>query len=271
MRKMKQTFYFGPPERRLFGAYHPPHSGTPPSSAALLINPFGQEAVRVHRLYRVVAERLAERGWAVMRFDPYGTGDSAGADEELELVGWADDLRRANEELATRSHATVTTWIAARLGAAVALIACRSNSPRRLLLWEPILDGPRYLRTLRQGHLDTLHRSYGVAAAALQGIPSASDAAGTEAIGFALSPTLLEQLAGLDLSGEAIAAGTEAVVLASPHDAWSGAWRARVDRSPRFVTIAHDFDWIAEEALNTALVPPHVVRALLQHAAGDDQ
>ena len=44
--------------------------------------------VRAHRLLRVLAERLARNGIAVMRFGPYGAGDSLGNDEQLDLAGW---------------------------------------------------------------------------------------------------------------------------------------------------------------------------------------
>src|SRR4051812_43750768 len=62
-------FYFGAPERRLLGLFHPSATAVRGARAVLLCNPFGQEAVRSHRVYRVLAERLARGGIAVLRFD----------------------------------------------------------------------------------------------------------------------------------------------------------------------------------------------------------
>ena len=69
--------WFGPEEGPLFGWLHWPDDGTA-RAGVVVCPPSGYEAVCAHRTLRVVAERLAERGFAVLRFDYDGTGDSAG-------------------------------------------------------------------------------------------------------------------------------------------------------------------------------------------------
>ena len=63
--------------RQLAALYHPPTSADR-GRAVLILNPLGQEAVRAHRLLRVLADRLARLGVHVLRFDFHGCGDSAG-------------------------------------------------------------------------------------------------------------------------------------------------------------------------------------------------
>ncbi len=86
-------------QRRLFASYHIAEGNVRRGHGVVLCNPFGQEALRAHRLYRVLAERLARSGIDVMRFDYYGTGDSSGEDQEGELSGWTRDIRTVHDEL----------------------------------------------------------------------------------------------------------------------------------------------------------------------------
>ena len=55
-------FRFGLPTRQLYGVFHPAAQPRTPAIGVTLCNPFGQEAVRTHRLYRIMAERLARAG-----------------------------------------------------------------------------------------------------------------------------------------------------------------------------------------------------------------
>lgn len=193
-------FFFGPLERRLFGIFQPAQTAGGARAAALFCNPLGQEAIRTHRLYRVLADRLALAGFDVMRFDYFGTGDAAGDDVDGELEGWGADVAAAHAELLSRSRAQRNVWMGARLGATIAAGATvRLDQPlHRLVLWEPILDGLRY-----QQEVSTLHRL--TLEASFAGGPNpwpdvvATDpqAAEREYIGFDLGPALRMQLSAL--------------------------------------------------------------------------
>src|SRR6185369_16185836 len=89
---------FGASARRLFGLYQPPSAGTGNAQCVVLCNPFGQEAIRSHRLLRVLGDRLARAGFAVLRFDYSGTGDSDGDDSEADLGRWVEDVLSADAE-----------------------------------------------------------------------------------------------------------------------------------------------------------------------------
>ena len=89
---------------------------TAPQRAVLILNPFGQEAVRTHRLLRVTADRLARSGFDVLRFDYFGSGDSPGTDECADLQGWAQDVIAAHRMLREFSKAAHISWLGIRLG-----------------------------------------------------------------------------------------------------------------------------------------------------------
>ena len=234
----------------------------------LLCNPFGQEAVRIHRFLRVLSDRLSRAGVDVLRFDLFGTGDSAGEDEEGELDGWRGDLSAADRELRRRSGAIDVTWFGARLGASLAVRAsgAADHRPQCLLLWDPVLDGAAYLDHLRLKHVETLESSYGIGGPnwrARLGDPAAfSD----EALGFGLSAVLREQLGALTAGSLTPPSGIDITVLGGPSDGQLETWmRAQRDGGlpVRFVPMSLDFDWTAEEALNTALVPAEALRQCL--------
>ena len=69
--------YFGA-SQQLLGAFHVAQRLQPRSTAVLLCNPFGEEASRSHRTFRVLATQLERTGFSVLRFDYSGTGDSLG-------------------------------------------------------------------------------------------------------------------------------------------------------------------------------------------------
>lgn len=268
-----QPFNFGPPERRVFGIWHPAGFGASAQPGVLLCNAFGQEAVRAHRMMRVLAERLARAGHPVLRFDYHGTGDSMGDDLDGDLDGWAADVHAADRELRSRSGAQSTVWIGMRLGAAVALRAAQ-QAPEplaRLLLWDPVLDGARYLRHLRQRHVASLEEAF-----SLMPVPSPAELARDptrfcdEAIGFALAPRLREQLAGLRPSGHRWPTRPRSIVVIGEPDGDDAAdLSAACKREParvQTVAVRHGIDWTTDEAGDNALVPAAALMQLMEQA-----
>src|SRR5690606_4717969 len=91
--------YFGDRSRRLFGVYSPGHAGAGRARGAVLCAPWGPEYLRAHRSLAQLGKWLNEAGVHVLRFDWYGTGDSAGDMSDARLDGWLDDLGQAIDEL----------------------------------------------------------------------------------------------------------------------------------------------------------------------------
>lgn len=137
--------HFGP-HGGLFGLYHPGAFGA--KTAVLLCPPLGQDLIRCHRLYRQLAHVLAGQGTAALRFDYYGTGDSAGGSEEVEWLRCLEDVATAAEELRLRSGCERIVGFGARLGASLALAAADNARLDELILWDPVLDGAAHVAAL---------------------------------------------------------------------------------------------------------------------------
>jgi pimeloyl-ACP methyl ester carboxylesterase len=92
---------------------------------------------------------LAQEGHHVLRFDYFGTGDSAGRVEEGSLSAWVEDIQQAALELREISGARQLSILGKRLGGALAIKACRAGlDAKRLVLWDPVVKGRDYVSEL---------------------------------------------------------------------------------------------------------------------------
>ncbi len=259
---------FGPASRQLFGLFHEPEYGRDSNVSVLICPPFGQEAIRAHRLFRVLGDRLARSGVSVLRFDYFGTGDSPGDDIEGELDGWRRDIGTAHEELRRRNPGGRIVWLGARLGATLAVLAAKSGrcDPARLLLWDPVIDGPAYLDELRVSHVDALDRSFCIPDPAWhRQLEKDPDAFTDTLLGFGVSPMLRQQLRGLTPASLALTALHETVVLADDEDKPAKGWCA--EQSARhmpvkLVPFQHPLIWTSDPHPNNAMVPAEAVQRL---------
>lgn len=253
-------FRFGPDNQPLYGVLHPAAT-EPARMAVLLCNPWGQEAIRIHRFYRVLADRLAHAGIATLRFDYYGTGESAGDDLDGDLTRWRADIHSAHIELKRRTACQAIAWVGARLGGTLACMAASEVAapPTKLLVWEPVLDGHAYLKALAADHVKALRNPYRPPMAA------AGDRPRGEALGFAMSEGLMAQIASIECSQFTPLASVQTTVLAQPGDATMAKLVEHLSAEghpTRLLRLAETFQWTADEALNTALVPPAALQRL---------
>jgi pimeloyl-ACP methyl ester carboxylesterase len=202
--------YFGSRERLLFGLYTPARSGAVSSRAVVLCAPFGQEYLRAHRSLRQLAVMLADVGYHVLRFDYFGTGDSAGELSEADVAGWEDDIRTAIDELRDTCNARRVSLVGLRLGAALAArVAARSGADvDAVVLWDPIVDGGRYVRGLLQDATNGRRPP--------RGRPDADGAC--EVLGFSLSAALAREIGGVNLHDVVASMPARALVLVSDFD-----------------------------------------------------
>jgi uncharacterized protein len=262
--------HFGPQERTLFGLFHPPDCNVRTDSAVVICNPFGQEAIRAHRVLRVLADRLARQGHAVLRFDYFGTGDSTGDDAQGDLAGWFTDVIAADAELRRRSGVSGIVWLGMRLGGTVALGASQTATarPSRLVLWDPVLEGRRYLDLLRRRHVENLDAAF-----SLCGRPTAQERAVDpqmfleEALGFAISPVLRQQLLALTPGSVEWPRSVPVSLVIDPaqeDQLATSSLTALNLPSLQMQRVGHGVDWLTDSAENTALVPAQAVAALVQ-------
>lgn len=264
-----QPVCFGPPERRLIGIFHPAASDAVKKTGVVLCKPFGQEAIRAHRLFRVLADRLSRNGHTVLRFDYYGTGDSMGDDREGCLSGWCDDLLAADRELRSLSGAASTAWTGMRLGASVALLAA-AQAPQhlaKLVLWDPVVDGQQYLGFLRAQHVAALEDAYSLPQRPSPAVLAQDPATyRDEAIGFEMSRRLREQIEMLDVKTHVWPAKPNSIVVINDPENAGGDAVSRVcnmdHNNLQLVVLRHGTNWTNDTAGNNAIVPAQALTQL---------
>lgn len=142
-------FFFGSAERQLFGVYHASHASVAERGAAVLCPPWGPEYIASHRVLRRLALMLSERGYHVLRFDYFGTGDSAGSREDGDMETWYEDASAAVDELRDMSGISSVSVFGIRLGAAIAWrLAVGRSDVNAVVMWDPVVDGARYIQDL---------------------------------------------------------------------------------------------------------------------------
>jgi dienelactone hydrolase len=140
-------FYFGTKEHRLFGAYDPPRDGG--GRGVVICYPWAREYLLAYSTLRHLARQLAARGLHALRFDYTGTGDSAGDESDAGQERWLADIGLAIEELKDVGQVAAVGLVGMRYGAALAAQAAAARSDvDRLVLWDPVFDGPAYLAEL---------------------------------------------------------------------------------------------------------------------------
>jgi len=248
------------PARRLLVSTQATPRLRPRGAAVLLCNPFGEEAVRAHRAYRVLARRLDEAGYPTMRFDYAGTGDSSGEAGEHGVADWLEDIAAAADALRAESGQSRIVVVGLRLGATLAALATQRGllRPAHLLLWDPVVDGAAHLRDLERAHRDYLRAELGDAAPADDGAPL------SELLGTPLSASLRDALTAIDLAAAAPEAPAT-TVLRTQHDAASdrlhAAWST--DSRTHWIDLDASASWNSDAALNAAVVPMRELLALI--------
>lgn len=265
-----ESLFFGAAQRSLFGILQRPTQGAL-RAGVVLCNAFGQEAIRAHRMMRVLAERLVRQGHPVLRFDYFGSGDAMGEDVDADLDGWTKDLLTADTELRARTGVGETIWIGMRLGATVALQASQQapSGLKCLILWDPVIDGKRYLAHLRDRHVAVLESAFSVKQRPAPSRIAQNPASYLdEAIGAAVSPAMRQQLVTLSLRGvfsQSAGVPIRAVVEPESQDARDlyDALKACPGRAS-VVPVQHRTDWTSAAAENSALVPAQALMTLVK-------
>jgi uncharacterized protein len=189
-------FYFGAQERQLLGIYEAAGGAAKTSRAVVVCHPWGSEYIHAYRAVRQLTKMLTVNGIHTLRFDYFGTGDSAGDSTAGDLDGWETDIHSAIEELVDTTGATQISLVGLRLGATLAAnVAARLGAAvNSLVLWDPVVSGSEYLtethRSARRGWL--LPKS-------AIGRP-ADQGGGHEIMGFPMTESLAAAIKRIDLA-----------------------------------------------------------------------
>ncbi len=141
--------WIGPADRRLFSWLDVPDDRSV-VGAAVLLPTIGLEGEYSARALRDLAHRLAVSGWAVLRVDYPGTGDSAGTWTDPDPVAeWRHGVREAIEYARALETPRVAV-LGLRLGATLAAAELAADGAvDDLVLWDPCATGKAFLREQR--------------------------------------------------------------------------------------------------------------------------
>lgn len=270
---MLSPIRFGPVGRELFGLFQLPTTGEALGQSVVICNPFGQEYVRCHRLIKVIADRLARAGFHVLRFDFFGTGDSAGDDGDGDLIQWEHDIQSAHEEVLKLSGNAATSWLGLRLGGSIAAAASQRVDvpPHRLVLWDPIVDGGSYIKELEASHVAGLELLAHWSRSSFEQIAAASMQ--HEILGFALSSALRQQISEISTTTLTSARAQQIAAFCNANtDHFKQLEKilaASASASPICLTpIETKIMWASNEAMNSAIVPSEALNSIVTAMLG---
>jgi alpha-beta hydrolase superfamily lysophospholipase len=265
--------WFGPEDRALFGWLHLPADGVV-RGGVVLCQPLGIEAICTYYTYRLLAEALANRGLAVLRFDYDGTGDSCGHETDPDRVeDWLSSLAAATDVL-LGTGVTRLGLVGVRMGGLFAAHeAARRGGVDALVLWDACLSGSAFLREQRFLRL-------------LSGSADGPEDDAVEAPGLRFEPETVKALADVDLTRTEGRLADRTLVLTPPDLSRPRRLQRRLDghpvdwqeatgqdrlldsslQAPPLDTIGRIADWLSE-ALDgsavTATAPPPTPTAVV--------
>lgn len=134
----------------MLGFLHEPEIAS--ETGIIFCHPFAEEKNCSHSVVAKAARSFAQSGFAVMRFDFSGCGDSEGEMQDFTLVDWQNDLKAAIRTLKEKARVKNVALWGLRSGAGICLLhASEQNETPFLLLWQPVLNFKDFmLRFLRQ-------------------------------------------------------------------------------------------------------------------------
>ncbi len=190
MKVNRFPLYFGKEDKPVFGWLHLPKSNRVLNKAIIICQPLALDYMSAYRSMRYLADYFASEGFACLRFDYYGTGDSGGyTEQDSTIQDAAYSVTQAIAWLNLHCPVTAFSLVGFRFGASIAALVSQDYEVEELALWAPIDNGKRYLREIK------------ALQAASHSIPqasSSSQAERLEAAGMVYWPNTQTQLAELE-------------------------------------------------------------------------
>jgi uncharacterized protein len=155
-----EPYYFGEEPKKLFGIYYCPIKETTNQIGVIFLNPIGREYVKIQRGLSYLAKSLSSNGFHVLRFDYYGTGDSAGHTYESNLNCWLDNINDAIKEMKAGIGLDTLILIGWNLGASLAVIGSNIFEVDGLILINPVISGEKYIKSILKTHNDWINGSF---------------------------------------------------------------------------------------------------------------
>ncbi len=269
--------------------YEPlPKSGAKGKAGIVLCAPLGHEALWLHQTMRSLTDRLAARGFAVLRFDYAGTGDSIDPGGLVEPDKWTDEAVEAVDFLRRATGVERVALIGFRFGAMVAAQAASAARVDTVALVAPVVGGRQFVR-----EMSVLQRTW-LEKAGEQVRNDAVPAGAFDVLGHRFSDAAMNAVTHCDLRRAATAPATKLLIvhpgsqgpshdLAARYDAlqvqvdslpfaeyeeaMQPSWQATLPEA----TLASVEEWFAREfapspsAAAFAPIPPRAMASLLRY------
>ena len=190
-----EIFNFGPGSRKLFGVFDGP--GPKAHTALVFCPPFGEEMITSYARLALWSKALAKKGFAVLRFHPFGTGESDGTFLDFTLEGALQDTRMAIACLRERVAVERVGLFGLRFGAYLAAQAAMDFHADFMLLWSPVTDLRQYLRELLRTRLtaELIHlKADQVRFTTRQMVGEFEAGRSVDILGYEFSPELYKQM-----------------------------------------------------------------------------
>jgi len=131
-------------------------------------------------------------GFHVLRFDYYGSGDSAGSRLDGDVSQWKSDIYATINEIKTRGNIDRVGMVGFRVGATMSMLAALEiGNIYSIVLIDPIFDGDAYVEELKMLHKDMLHYAH------VKEKYSEQDQDITELLGFPYSSNMINDFINL--------------------------------------------------------------------------
>jgi pimeloyl-ACP methyl ester carboxylesterase len=146
-----EACYFGTESHRLYGVV--PEAVDSAPTALVFCPPFAEEMVTTYARFASWGKHLEAEGFPVVRFHPFGTGESGGSFGDFTLASAVDDACNAAELARQRVSPARLGFFGLRLGATIAMLAACKQPVDLLVLWSPVTNTAQYMRELFRGQL----------------------------------------------------------------------------------------------------------------------
>ncbi len=133
--------------QKLFGVLHRPLNGKEKLPGVIIYHGFAGNKIGHKRLYVATAEQLVGAGFAVLRFDFRGCGDSEGNFAETTIETLVDDGMLALDwfEKAPRIDKDRIAIIGSSLGGAISVLAAKKHKNIKCItMWSAIANGRQW-------------------------------------------------------------------------------------------------------------------------------
>ena len=156
-----------------------------------------------------------KHNYAVLRFDHYGHGDSDGQFHQATISHYKSDIDAAinciKKEIPSIEKISI---LGQRFGGTLAAhIAESTNDIENLILWDPVIDGARYMQEILRVNLTTQMAVYGEVTVNRDALVEKMKQGQTVNVdGYQMSYSMYEQAAALDLKGPKQFAGNCLVI-----------------------------------------------------------